>query len=538
MTGALTAPRVDSGEQPGDADVSRTPARRRSARLRDPLTWATVVVAAAGLALRVWLLNSPHAVLDSDEAVTGIMANGILRGHLPVVVSGNDYGGVTEAYLLAPLMAVFGGSILAAKLVSVVLWGLVAVAVWRVVGHVASREVAIVAGAALWVFSGPFAVVSVIAWLGYASGVLFCALALDGVSRATGVAAHGEAVRPRQCALAGLFAGLAVWSHPLFLVSLLPAFALATILMRHAWRRWLIPVCAGGSLALAPFLVWNARHRFPSRHLPPPAFETSYLERLRLVWRELIPRAYGMRGVKGDWLYGRWLGGAMTLAVVALAHAGLALLIWRDRHRAGPRSGAVTRSGTVLAVSGLLGIPLLALSDALWWFEDGRYFMVLLVPHLVGLAVVVDVAVRRWPVCRRFVFAVPVAWGLVTCGRWAWKEVPHRFEDPNRDVAAVVDTLRRNGVTAVTGEYWAVYRISFVTDERIAAAASNGTDRFPYLRRRVEATDPAQSAYVYAESTLPQGLPADSPQYRHLRFPGFTLTRTSPPETLHVYVPR
>src|SRR5690606_40587795 len=52
------------------------------------------------------ILLSPIARLDADEAVTGIMAQRILDGDLPVFYAGQNYLGTIEQYLQAVVLAV------------------------------------------------------------------------------------------------------------------------------------------------------------------------------------------------------------------------------------------------------------------------------------------------------------------------------------------------------------------------------------------------------------------------------------------------
>lgn len=65
-----------------------------------------------GLALmvRVVLLVRAHGMMEGDEAVLGIQAERILRGQFPIYFYGQAYMGSWDAYLMAPLIAIFGPS--------------------------------------------------------------------------------------------------------------------------------------------------------------------------------------------------------------------------------------------------------------------------------------------------------------------------------------------------------------------------------------------------------------------------------------------
>jgi hypothetical protein len=69
-----------------------------------------VVALFLALAVRLWMIVSSHGMMDGDEAVLGIQAEDILHGAHPVYFAGQAYMGSWDAYLLAPIVAVFGPS--------------------------------------------------------------------------------------------------------------------------------------------------------------------------------------------------------------------------------------------------------------------------------------------------------------------------------------------------------------------------------------------------------------------------------------------
>ncbi|HLZ57266.1 MAG TPA: hypothetical protein VKR06_09990, partial [Ktedonosporobacter sp.] len=83
------------------------------------------------LLLRVWLIVHTQGVLDGDEAMTGIQAEGILRGEHPIYFYSQAYMGSLEAYLIAGLFALFGPSVWALRAEPVMLSLAVVWASWR-----------------------------------------------------------------------------------------------------------------------------------------------------------------------------------------------------------------------------------------------------------------------------------------------------------------------------------------------------------------------------------------------------------------------
>ena len=94
-----------------------------------------VAGALLGLGLRVWILRSHLGAVDSDEAVVGLLAKGILHGRLPVFFPGQGYGGTQEEFIAAPLIALFGLSATTIRAAPIALWAASAVLVWRIGLH-------------------------------------------------------------------------------------------------------------------------------------------------------------------------------------------------------------------------------------------------------------------------------------------------------------------------------------------------------------------------------------------------------------------
>ncbi|MGH2517672.1 MAG: hypothetical protein ACRDHP_18645, partial [Ktedonobacterales bacterium] len=73
--------------------------------------WGQLAIALAlAIGARVFILVTSHGMMDGDEAVLGIQAERILRGAHPIYFYGQPYMGSWDAYLAAPLVALFGPS--------------------------------------------------------------------------------------------------------------------------------------------------------------------------------------------------------------------------------------------------------------------------------------------------------------------------------------------------------------------------------------------------------------------------------------------
>jgi hypothetical protein len=477
-----------------------------------PIAIAATVVLIAGLALRWWLLRSPYGMLNSDEALTGLGAYDVIHGHPGLLIGESVYGGTAESWLAAPFVALLGGSATLLKIVTIIEWlaacGVVAWALRPLFG----RARALAVGALLWVQSGAFVLLSTSAYLGYGSGVLCCSAALGCLLRSL-----QPMYAARYAVLAGLFSGLAVWGHPLFVVPLLPAMLAAWWLQRGtAWRGWLTRVVVGGLVGASPLLTWNVLHRGASLKPMPQVRVTTYRERLEIIFAQLTPRSFGLRIPDGGWLYPRRLGMAAVAIILVLGLAGLVVLARRRRH------------GLVLAAAGLPALPFIALFPNAWYADDGRYFLPVSIGLFTGLVSLTLLVNHRRRFTRNMVSVglglAVLTWGLCSCGPWFRRLVPRHPSDPEVAVRTAVERLDAAHIRGVAGEYWAVYRIAYRADARIAAAVQAGPNRFHRQQVDVENMPAASVAYVYLDyADHPDEVPNNAVGYERVVVSPFIL---------------
>jgi hypothetical protein len=458
-----------------------------------PMVIAAVVAFVAGIGMRWWVLNSRLGFLNSDEAVTGLLGYDVIHGHPSLMFGSSTYGSTVEAWLAAPLIAIFGGSRVVLKSLNVAEWFVASGVVFWAFRYLLGRVRSLALASLLWIQSGAFVALSTVSYLGYASGLIFGAAGLGFLIRSID---HDR--RNRAAVLAGLFSGLAIWCHPLYLVPLVPA-ALGALWLRRRddITPWIWRAGAGGVLGLLPLIIANVRNGGAGLKSPPQTTITTYRERVEIVLAQLTPRALGLRTQNGQWLFPRQLGMAAVLAVLALSIFGLVRLA---RHR---------RPGLVVAAAGVPAVVLLPVFANTWYANDSRYFTMIAVPFLVGVVALTlprastrasTMATARVRPSAALAVGVLAA-GTLSCGPWIRREAPHRVADPDGGLATVLTTLNNAGVKGVIGQYWAVYRVSFGSDNRIAASVqqslNDGSDRFARMQRKVESLPTSEVAYVY-----------------------------------------
>ncbi len=403
-----------------------------------------------GIALRVWVLSSSLGALESDEAITGLMARRALHGDLTLVYWLSNYGGTQESLLTAGVFAVTGSSTLVLKLVPLALFAVATALVWRVgrrtVGEPAARAAALL----YWIWPAYLVWWTVKARAYYAFGTV-CGLA---------VLLLALRLRERDSRLdaagLGLALGLGWWATPEVLIYALPAVAWL------AWRRpaalrlaWIAaPAAVLGAL---PWLAWNARNGWLSLHLGAVAGEGStYGGRLVDLFRIVLPTWLGLRvPFSLHWLLGPVVGSAL----LALALAGFVLLVLRRSSGLEP----------LLLVAG--AFPFLYAASSFAYYVDEPRYLVLFGP---GPALLLGRMLARPPVAAAGLVAA-LALSVVGLARMQ-RDGLYEPRAPDvrvpADISPLLTTLERERIDRVLANYWLAYRISFESRERILATST------------------------------------------------------------------
>jgi 4-amino-4-deoxy-L-arabinose transferase-like glycosyltransferase len=410
------------------------------------------VAGAAGIALRVWAYRSPVAAPDSDEAIVGLMARHLLHGEVTTFYWGQPYGGTQEVFLVAPLFAVFGTSLVALRVVPIALVAVACVLVWRVGLRTIGPRAAVAAACVLWLWP-PYTIAHTMREYGfYGSNLVYCALlVLLGL----------RIVERPSLARVGAFGfvlGLAFWQTAQIIPIALPVIAWvawkAPRALRHAWLGVLLAVV--GAL---PWLIWNVRHDFGSfltRSDP-----GSYAHGMRLLASPLVPMLLGLRAPLTAQLL-------LPKVVVYAIYVGLlALFVYGAWRTWGRRASIlyVVASGFVL---------LWPVSHRVTLLTSHPVYLVVVSPVLALLVAQIG---TTWVRAAAVVALVGVV-SVVTLHRmnvWFRTDPDHWPPNVPRSFAPLTAALERLGVRHVYANYWIAYKLAFDSREKIIAT------QYPYL---------------------------------------------------------
>jgi hypothetical protein len=455
--------------------------------IRSRWAWAVLGLVMIWVALaRVPLFLNARVHLDSDLSVDGLTLIDATRGHWRWHFPGTPHMGILPIVLSWPQAMIWGAS--PATLVS---GGVVAYEALVVATFVLARR-AFGAAVAMWALVPlAFASTGVVwlsgrltgghlltaAWSAAAFALWHACLALGGVRRA---------------AMLGLWCGLGLYLDRMFLFTLVGIAFGTALVVRGPFR-------AGRGVAALAFLAAVVVGVLPleiGRRADPydayreqfePLMEPSVLlGHARMFALECLPRlvaghrlpglqsdpspsALGVRAYPRERAGGRLAVAASVGALGTFALGIVALMKWR----AGPVGAASAAIRRGLLSSSAAIVAAFVINRNIYNSDNYRYLVLLLIPWSLGFGLAMHRLARRpaglaLAALASLGFAAVMAADLATWYRgFGWIDEAGR--PVRREVAdpALGAIRSRPGVTHVFGDYWDVYRLSFLTGGRV-----------------------------------------------------------------------
>ena len=478
------------------------------------------------------------------------MARHVLNGELPAFFWGQAFKGVPEVYASAAIFAVFGPSVTALKSVTLAFFAAYVALNFLLLDKLVSRWLAVTASLLL-VFSPP-ALVFWSLWAGseYMLIMLLGTTLLLSVRLSKGDMAESpnQAAEIRRLVVIGLVVGFGLWNHQLIVLYLFPLAMLLAIRgewwTRHEFSRphrfavalaaigglyvmlGVIAFISGGfSLQAGPIAISATAPQKLMRiaagilaiaalvQLIGTATATRVRDLLRRYWPVAagffvgygpallytlfvepprspmrVVNAHGLLRAAPDILgnivpilAGFKIGTTERLALPAIAAvpgaAALAAYVWSTRR-------VMTKEFFPLFV---VFIPFFFLvSGAYIDTQSHRY----LIPWYAGLSV-------AWAAGslvvggQRKVVAAAIATAIIAVH--AWQQVTwYQKLQPDTQSLATIDCLTRNGIRGGYAEYWTAYKLTFLAQERIIIAPTDGIDRYPRYTDYVRSLPPGE----------------------------------------------
>ena len=436
-----------------------------------PDRWFGLWVVALLLALllpRIYLISQARtALIDSDEAITGLMARHILQGHIPIWLYGISYQGSLEAFSAAGLFALFGATPLMLK-VEPFCWfcGFV----WS--HYLFAREVTDRTTARLSTLVVAASPAFLTVWSVSVVGTYMSTLCLGTVALLLTARILRRGMSTPQLGVLGAVMGLAWWTFPLAIIYIVPIVLLLAVHVRKGpLSRMLLALPVGFILGSLPFWPYNLTHKLASLRIRSqiPHQTATVRSAVSGLLRRGTPILLGARPSHGtaDFF---WAASLLTVAIAIIA-----LVLALRRYVAERRVTRWSVDGRDLAFA-VGGWALLLYLGSGWGYnaEEPRYLIP--VYSVVYIVLLFGLPKRVQPVLAGALIAMNVFGTMHPSVSLA---TPLNAE-PNGDLIAF---LQSRHVKTAYAPYWTAYRLAFESGESVIVSPPvNDLVRYsPYL---------------------------------------------------------
>lgn len=429
--------------------------------------FASLLIAAA---LKLALLWTESVPFNSDEAIIGLMARHILQGERPIFFYGQAYMGSLDAWLVSSAFAVFGESILAIRLVQLVLYLAFILTAWMIAKRVfpdprIANLVAILAAIPpLLITTYTTATLG-----GYGE-----TLVLGNIILLFGY----EVAKGRWCDsfvawfFLGIVGGLAFWTLGLAVIYLAAVFLfiLWAGIKRERVSFYLVALL-GFALGSAPWWISNITNQGSALAVltqGSPAVSTPlnrFLGMLLLGFPALL-------GLRAPWEPG--FASLIVITPLILLYIGLGIFLLKNKEGRWP--AAAEDSGKLYLLLVIIFIVFFV-GTQFGLDATGRYFLPLFIPLLFIQAVLI-LALWKW---NRLVGAGILGFILLSHFWLTFQAAASEAKittqfDPitrfdNEADGRLIDFLQGQGETHGYSNYWVSFRLAFLSDENLVYSA-------------------------------------------------------------------
>ena len=420
------------------------------------------------LILRLWLLYAASVPFNSDEAVVGLMARHINLGARPLFFYGQSYMGSLDAILIAGMFRILGESILAIRVVQILLYCIFLFTAYLLARRLLQSERA--AGLAVLVLAIPPVLVTTYTSAtlgGYGESLIFGNLIL---LLGYGVVFGGLERSGWAWGLLGLVGGLAFWTLGIAGVYLLPVAVVGVL----RFRREMLP---GIYIAAGAFLLGSAPWWYENLANDWAALDVLIgRSTLSLVPTTPSDRVIGflllglpaLLGIRRPWESG--LEPVWVQLWGLLLFFGLLVFVFESRRR---KLSLFTPGGGLFLGVFVGGFFVVFLGTNFGLDSTGRFLLPLYLPLGLGFGLIADRLWRRALAAGIGLVVLVMGFNLVGVLRAAGSPAglttqfdPITEFDNEHDVE-LIDFLSENGLERGFSNYWVAYRIAFLSGEEI-----------------------------------------------------------------------
>src|SRR6266516_4081241 len=480
-----------------------------------PYGLAASMIIILSVLFRLILVVFHFPEVNSDEGKMGIAGMHIaFQGQHPIYHYGQNYLGVLEAYIAAPIFRLFGVSDITLRIGMLILFALFMISMYWLTSLLYSKRLALVTLVLLSFATTDMLIQQLRAIGGAMELIFFGALMLVLAYRLASTASARRLERYVLYVAWGWTAGIALWVHILVLPFVLCSGLLILVFFYREWRSLAIPCLLlgfmlGGFLlipgrsAIKHALIWQSgtplltsASPLELAYLPLTQFVSSFLWGIPLTtWFQPICSVsdlpyYGpgtSSTLSCSLLQGTWSAGYVLLLGTGLVLAGSACLkLWKQQRAQGKafapegRMEAVRQFARLMLLFNAVLIIFLYVHSPLSGLKpwSTRYLVGLLVTtpgilwplwRLTGLekAHLNLTGTTKWLSRLALVLITLV---VLACTIWTVTTVPVAYANEQQQMQLVNDLLKLK-LTRVYLEYWTCYRLLFQSQEQILCAS-------------------------------------------------------------------
>lgn len=450
--------------------------KARAAQRRFDRIFLTLIIIGAAL-LRLDFMRAAGYVIDSDEAIVGLMAQHVVAGgEIPTFYYGQHYMGSLEPLCAAALFSFFGASPFVLQLTPLLFSIALVYIMYRlgreVGGHVVGR------GAALLCAFPP---VALVVWSYKARGGFIELLVIGALALLFTVRWLKKDPSQIKYPLAVWFLlGLGWWVNNQILYFIVPIALFGAAHVVSALRAGKLSLarlfvlcvgCLGGfAIGSAPYWIYNIRRDFASLGMFGFASPDKVGEYLLGLFHSALPI---LLGAKHFWEGNSSFSGATAIVYGVYAVVFASVLFARRKTLARLVRGEVDTGNQVELFFFLIvfACAVFTVSTFGWLSQAPRYLLPLYVPLFIICGVWAKLLLSFSRALAFVGVGVLLTINLASC-YWGGRAVPGEpvvfdGERVSRDHTALNTTLESLNISLVRTNYWIGYRLAFETNERV-----------------------------------------------------------------------
>ena len=424
-----------------------------------------------GVIFRFLMIREPFGVVNSDEAVAGLMARGIRDGHFTSFYWGQNYGGSFEAYILAILGLIIPEHIVFFFL-PIVESIFIAFLLFQISKANLGRDLS------LLVASLSFAFPALNVWNSARPMLFYQSTIILGLTAILIVSMKIRPISTTNWIFLGVLFGFGWWGSAQSLFFIIPCLVTVIVHRNYPSIRQFALMIVSFLLASGPWWYTNFRTGFASLSEGPSADGTirdHLVTQLKIGW----PSVFGLRQpFNGEWLHA-------SLPFVFLIFLAGSAIYYLPRMLRGRRD-----PNTLLLVIPTFVI-LQALAPTGSFVGSGRYYIFVVPSVLVVIGTFFAFLVNRFDRIGKFVVASLVICALISTAV-SLRAIRH-FQFGPTHLSDVAAALNERNISGVYGDYWVVYALAWEGTQLKVSPTT--TDRRPDWSKDVRAKQDV--AYVF-----------------------------------------